>query len=155
MLRIFKSGALVLAGVLLAVFGAAFAAGGINNGNVIGTVDGYIDGSGNFQPWAQTSAQSRDSYSITPTFVTCTSTSGQLIGSNASRKYLQYMQVGGIDATILPGTGTAIAGQGQILQNGGVGHQGSSQEFPHGAPNNAFQCVTASGTTTIEVWEGQ
>jgi hypothetical protein len=96
-----------------------------------------------------------DNWSITQTIVTCSTTSGLLITANPYRRYLLIQQTGANDVTITPGSATAVAAAGLILQASGVGKQGAAQEFPHGAPSNQFQCITGSGSSAVTVWEGQ
>ena len=80
---------------------------------------------------------------------------GQLIGSNPSRKSLRWMDVGTNPMTVVPGAGTPVVGSGMNYNGGnGSGQQGSSEQFDAGAvPTNAFQAISAAGTTAI-VWEG-
>jgi hypothetical protein len=94
-------------------------------------------------------------YTITQTTVAVTATSGALIAANSSRKYLGWMNVGANPVTVTPGASAAVFGTGQIYAAGGAGQQGASEEFPNGAPLNAFQCICDAGkTSTIIVWEG-
>lgn len=92
---------------------------------------------------------------LTQTIVNVTATSGALIAANASRKALRWMNVGGSDVTVVPGSSAAVAGNGMIYQGQGVGLQGSSESFDAVVPTNAFQCICAAGkTSTLVVWEG-
>lgn len=96
-----------------------------------------------------------DQYVVTQTIITCTSTTGTLLASNSSRKSLKWMNTGAVDVTITPGASAAVATVGMIYQAGSLNKQGSSEAWEHGAPTNAFQCITASGSATVTVWEGQ
>jgi len=98
--------------------------------------------------------QSGESYVITQTAVAITGTSGQLIAANSTRKYLGWMVIGTADVTCTPGSSAAVVGVGYVYQSAGANKQGSSQEFPHGAPTSAFQCIAAGAGSTVYVWEG-
>jgi hypothetical protein len=93
-------------------------------------------------------------YSITQTVVTVTATSAQLVAANLSRKFLAWMVIGIADATVAAGTSAAVVGNGVIYQSSGALKQGASEEFPNGAPTNAFQVIAATVGSVIIVWEG-
>lgn len=93
-------------------------------------------------------------YAVTQTSVTVGTASTQLIAANPNRKYLAWMVIGTADVTVVPGAGPAVAGAGLVYQASGAGKQGASEEFPSGAPSNAFQCVAAAAGSTVIVWEG-
>jgi hypothetical protein len=93
-------------------------------------------------------------YSITQTIFPVTATSQQLLAANTSRRYLSWMIIGTQDVTIVAGSGPAVVGQGIVYQAGGSGKQGASQEFPNGAPSNAFQCIASGTGSSVIVWEG-
>lgn len=98
---------------------------------------------------------SSSGYSITQTSVAITATSAQIIAANSSRKYLAWMIIGTQNVTCVPGSTAAVAGAGMIYNGSGAGQQGASEEFPHGAPNNAFQCIASAAGSTMYIWEGQ
>lgn len=93
-------------------------------------------------------------YTITQTAVTVGTASSQLVAANANRKYLAWMVLGTADVTVRPGATSAVVGTGLVYQASGTGKQGASQEFPGGAPTNAFQCIAAAAGSTVIVWEG-
>jgi hypothetical protein len=95
-----------------------------------------------------------DKYAITQTIVAVTATSTQLIAANANRKYLSWMVIGTADVTVTPGASAAVVGAGMMYQSSGANKQGASEEFPHGTPTNAFQCIAAATGSSIVVWEG-
>lgn len=96
----------------------------------------------------------KDNFAITETAVTVTATSALLIGANTSRRYLAWMVVGTATVTIVPGAGPAVAGVGFPYAGGGANQQGAAQEWPHGAPTNAFQCIAPATGSIVYVWEG-
>lgn len=96
-----------------------------------------------------------DSYNITPTVVTVGTTSTQLIAANSLRKYLAWQTVGTQTVTCTPGAGPAVVGSGFPYTGAGTNLQGASQEFPHGAPYSAFQCIASASGSVVIVWEGQ
>lgn len=93
-------------------------------------------------------------YVVTQTLVAVTATSVQLVPANPLRKYLSWMVVGTADVTVAAGATAAVVGMGLVYQSSGVGNQGASQEFPSGAPVNAFQAIAAAAGSTMIVWEG-
>jgi hypothetical protein len=93
-------------------------------------------------------------YSITQTSVTVTATSAQLAPANLARKFLAWMVIGTADVTIAAGTPAAVFGAGIIYQASGANKQGASEEFPNGAPTNAFQVIAAATGSVVIVWEG-
>lgn len=97
---------------------------------------------------------SASGYSLTSTAITVTTTSAQLIAANSARKYLSWMVIGTSDVTVSPGATAAVAGAGIVYQSSGAGKQGASQEFPNGAPTNAFQVIGAAAGSIMYVWEG-
>lgn len=103
----------------------------------------YAAGSGSAAP-----------YTITQTVVAVGTTSGQVVAANASRKYLAWMAVGTADVTVAAGTASVSVGAGMIYQASGANKQGASEEFPGGAPGNAFQCIAAAAGSNLIVWEG-
>jgi hypothetical protein len=117
----------------------------VSNGRI--TVTGW-------SPGGSTAPTVAAPYTITQTVVTLTAaTSTSLIVANASRKYLSFMVTGADDVTVVPGAGPAVAGAGLVYQAQATGKQGGSQEFPTGAPTNAFQAISTAGSRVI-VWEG-
>jgi hypothetical protein len=119
-----------------------------------------VDGSGVTQPVSGTFYQATqpvslalESYALTQTVVTVTTSSQTLIAANASRKYLSWMVIGTADVTISPAT-PVVNGTGQMYQSNGATKQGASEEFPHGAPTNAFYVIAAATGSTVVVWEG-
>jgi hypothetical protein len=117
-----------------------------------------VDGSGNKQHFKTDTngvqQTNQAPYAITQTSVTVSTTSAQLIAANANRKYLSWMVIGTADVTIVPGATAAVAGAGLVYQASGAGKQGASEEFPNGAPSNAFQVIAAATGSTVIVWEG-
>lgn len=93
-------------------------------------------------------------YSITQTVVAVTGVDQVLIAANAARKYLAWMVVGTADVTITAGAAAAVNGIGFVFQSNGAGKQGGSEEFPHGAPTNAFHVIAAGAGSSVYVWEG-
>lgn len=93
-------------------------------------------------------------YSITQTSVTVTATSAQLAPANLARKFLAWMVIGTADVTVAAGTSAAVFGAGIIYQASGANKQGASEEFPNGAPTNAFQVIAAATGSVVIVWEG-
>jgi hypothetical protein len=97
---------------------------------------------------------SASGYSITQTSVTVTATSAQLAPANLARKFLAWMVIGTADVTVAAGTSVAVFGAGIIYQSSGANKQGASEEFPNGAPTNAFQVIAAATGSVVIVWEG-
>ncbi len=103
----------------------------------------------------QSSSTASPAFVITQTAVTITTTSGQLIAANTTRKFLAWMNTGANDVTCVPGNTTAVAGTGFIYQAGsGAGKQGATQTYTGTVPTNAFQCITGSSTSVVIVFEG-
>lgn len=107
--------------------------------------------------WAQGSVVSEAPYTITQSNVTLSAgVATNIVSVNSARKYLSFMVVGANDVTVSPGlvSGTPVTmGNGLIYQAQAAGKQGGSQEFPNGAPTNAFQAISTVGSQLI-VWEG-
>lgn len=102
------------------------------------------------------SAASTAVATITQTRVTLTAaTSGALIGANASRKSLRWMNTGANPMTCVPGSGPAVAGVGMNYDPGSsTSNQGGGSSFDGGpVPTNAFSCISTGGTSAT-VWEG-
>lgn len=107
--------------------------------------------------WAQGAVVSDAPYTITQyNFTLAPGVATNIVSLNTARKYLCFMVVGANDITVAPGliTGTPVTmGNGLIYQAQAAGKQGGSQEFPNGAPTNAFQAISTVGSQLI-VWDG-
>ena len=82
-----------------------------------------------------------------------TGTSGTLIAANTNRKSLRFMNIGGSDITVSPGTTAPTIGQGMIYAATASGKQGASETINDPAiATNAFS-FSAATSATIVVWE--
>ena len=120
----------------------------LDKGPTLGTV-----GIDQTTPGATNAVVPKDTYAITQSAVPMTGSSVSLVTVNAARRYLAWMVIGTADVTCVAGAGPAVTAIGFVYQASGAGKQGASQEFPHGSPTVAFQCIGAAGSI-IYVWEG-
>lgn len=124
---------------------------------VVGAVSGTVNAQGVFSPGgggAGGGGTSSTPYTITQTVVAVTAASAQVVAANAARRFLAWMVLGTADVTIAPGATAAVVGAGMVYQGSGANKQGASEEFPNGAPSNAFQCIAAAAGSNLIVWEG-
>lgn len=95
-----------------------------------------------------------DSFAVVQSAVAVGAASTQIVPANPARKYLAWMVVGTANVTCTPGANAAVVGLGFVYTPGGASAQGASQEFPHGAPLSAFQCIAPAAGSSVIVWEG-
>ncbi len=95
-----------------------------------------------------------DNFALTQTAVAVGTTATPILAANPTRKYLAWMVVGPANVTCAPGAGGVAVGSGFVFTASGSNAQGAAQEFPHGAPTSAFQCIAAAAGSTVIVWEG-
>lgn len=115
---------------------------------------GFVIPQQHYDPTSDSYVLGNAGYVITETQIPITASSQQIIGQNSNRKFLAWMVVGTADVTI-SAINPVVSGVGIVYKSSGTGKQGASEEFPDGAPSNAFYAIAAATGSTLIVWEGQ